>query len=36
MTNFPNCTNNQIRNAMIASTTKPPTTDPRNTPGWDK
>jgi len=36
MSHFPDCTNNQIRNAMIASTTEPPTTDPRNTLGWDK
>lgn len=35
-THFPECTNNQIRNALIRSANEPPTTDPRNTPGWDK
>jgi hypothetical protein len=33
---FPNCTNNQIRNAMIRSTAEPPTKDiRRNRFGWD-
>jgi hypothetical protein len=36
ISHFPDCTNNQIRNAMIAATTEPPTTDSRNSPGWDK
>ncbi|KAL7535246.1 hypothetical protein ACHAXR_006381, partial [Thalassiosira sp. AJA248-18] len=35
MSHFPDCTNNQIRNAMIHSASEPPT-DWRNTPGWDK
>jgi len=35
-THFPECTNNQIRNAMIRSADEPPTSDSRNTPGWDK
>mmetsp|Transcript_5909 Transcript_5909/g.8582 ORF Transcript_5909/g.8582 Transcript_5909/m.8582 type:complete len:1387 (+) Transcript_5909:150-4310(+) len=35
-THFPACTNNQIRNAMIRSAYEPPTTDAKNTPGWDK
>ena len=35
---FPECTNNQIRNALIHSKREPPAEeiDPRNTPGWDK
>ena len=34
---FPNCTNNQIRNAILASTTEPPTSDLlRNRFGWDE
>jgi hypothetical protein len=36
ISHFPSCTNNQIRNAMIHSTTEPPTGDTRNTAGWDK
>ena len=36
MSHFPNCTNNQIRNAMIHSTREPPTGDYRNSKGWDK
>lgn len=32
---FPECTNNQIRNAMLNSVREPPTSDPQNTPGWD-
>eukprot|EP00984_Skeletonema_dohrnii_P014121 scaffold5902_cov101-Skeletonema_dohrnii-CCMP3373.AAC.3 len=32
---FPNCKNNQIRNAMINSSNEPPS-DSKNTPGWDK
>uniref|UniRef100_A0A7S2LU14 subtilisin n=1 Tax=Skeletonema marinoi TaxID=267567 RepID=A0A7S2LU14_9STRA len=34
-THFPQCTNNQIRNAMIQSSREPPS-EPRNTAGWDK
>mmetsp|Transcript_31703 Transcript_31703/g.54068 ORF Transcript_31703/g.54068 Transcript_31703/m.54068 type:complete len:1393 (-) Transcript_31703:224-4402(-) len=34
-THFPQCTNNQIRNAMIQSAREPPS-EPRNTAGWDK
>jgi len=30
---FPNCKNNQIRNAMINSSNEPQN---QNTPGWDK
>mmetsp|Transcript_23841 Transcript_23841/g.51509 ORF Transcript_23841/g.51509 Transcript_23841/m.51509 type:complete len:1410 (+) Transcript_23841:159-4388(+) len=36
ISHFPDCTNNQIRNAMIHSAREPPTGDWRNTPGWDK
>jgi serine protease len=37
MSHFPVCTNNQIRNAMIRSTTEAPTTDlRRNRFGWDQ
>ena len=36
VSHFPECTNNQIRNAMIGSTREPPTGDSRNSPGWDK
>ena len=36
VSHFPECTNNQIRNAMIGSTREPPTGDPLNSPGWDK
>eukprot|EP00984_Skeletonema_dohrnii_P033027 scaffold28371_cov93-Skeletonema_dohrnii-CCMP3373.AAC.1 len=32
---FPECKNNQIRNAMIYSSNEPPS-DSKNTPGWDK
>ncbi len=35
-THFPQCTNNQIRNAMIRSAAEPPASDSRNTAGWDK
>mmetsp|Transcript_2032 Transcript_2032/g.4441 ORF Transcript_2032/g.4441 Transcript_2032/m.4441 type:complete len:781 (-) Transcript_2032:143-2485(-) len=35
---FPDCKNNQIRNAMIRSRSvrEPSISDPRDTPGWDK
>ncbi len=33
---FPECTNNQIRNAMIRSAAEPPASDSKNTAGWDK
>jgi len=36
ISHFPDCTNNQIRNAMIHSTREPPTGDSKNSPGWDK
>jgi hypothetical protein len=36
ISHFPECTNNQIRNAMIHSAKEPPLGDPRNTKGWDK
>ena len=37
MSHFPNCTNNQIRNAMLASTSEPPAFDSERTRfGWDK
>lgn len=38
ISHFPECQNNQIRNAMIRSAAEPPTytTDSRNTLGWDK
>eukprot|EP00584_Thalassiosira_punctigera_P007945 CAMPEP_0172538382 /NCGR_PEP_ID=MMETSP1067-20121228/9762_1 /TAXON_ID=265564 ORGANISM="Thalassiosira punctigera, Strain Tpunct2005C2" /NCGR_SAMPLE_ID=MMETSP1067 /ASSEMBLY_ACC=CAM_ASM_000444 /LENGTH=1434 /DNA_ID=CAMNT_0013323865 /DNA_START=104 /DNA_END=4408 /DNA_ORIENTATION=- len=35
VSHFPNCNNNQIRNAMIHSASEPPT-DSLNLPGWDK
>ena len=36
MSNFPACTNNQIRNAMLATTSEPNITDQlRNRSGWD-
>jgi serine protease len=35
ISHFPECTNNQIRNAMLRSTSEPPL-DSQNTPGWDK
>jgi len=34
MSHFPGCTNNQIRNAMIAAVREPPTEN-NNQPGWD-
>ena len=34
ISHFPDCTNNQIRNAMIRSTTNPPE-DKYNSPGWN-
>jgi len=34
VSHFPGCTNNQIRNAMIAAVTEPPTEN-NNQPGWD-
>ena len=33
---FPDCTNNQIRNAMIRSAAEPPDSASTNTAGWDK
>ncbi len=35
VSHFPNCNNNQIRNAMIHSASEPPV-DSLNLPGWDK
>lgn len=32
---FPECTNNQIRNALLHGVREPPTSDPQNAPGWD-
>jgi hypothetical protein len=36
MSHFPNCTNNQIRNAMIGSTTKPPRLPTEDISEWDQ
>jgi len=33
---FPACTNNQVRNAMLSSVRAPPTVDSKNDEGWDK
>jgi hypothetical protein len=36
MSHFPNCTNNQIRNAMLNSASEPPPDDKRTENGWDQ
>ena len=36
MSHFPACSNNQVRNAMLSSVRAPPTSDSKNTEGWDK
>ena len=36
ISHFPECTNNQIRNAMIHTASEPPLSDSRNDPGWDR
>jgi len=36
MSQFPDCTNNQVRNAMLSSVREPPTGDSKNAEGWDK
>ncbi|KAL9186751.1 hypothetical protein ACHAXT_010471 [Thalassiosira profunda] len=36
VSHFPECSNQQIRNAMIQSAAEPPSNDARNTNGWEK